>query len=187
MKESLNECFISVDVETAGPIPGVFSLLSIGACLVEDDAVIFQCHLKPTSRKADPDALKISGFSLEDLMQSGTSPKKAMKEFANWLEKTAGERQPVFVGLNAGFDWSFINYYFHRYIGSNPFGFAPLDIKALYMGVTRSTWKDSKSSQMIERFRPATRGDHDALHDAIAQAELFRLILKHRDKSPLCP
>lgn len=34
---SVNECFISVDVETSGPIPGEFSLLSIGACVVPDD------------------------------------------------------------------------------------------------------------------------------------------------------
>ncbi|WP_268747167.1 hypothetical protein [Sphingobium sp. Ant17] len=28
------EIFVSVDVETAGPIPGEYSLLSIGACSV---------------------------------------------------------------------------------------------------------------------------------------------------------
>ena len=34
---SKREIFISVDVETAGPIPGEFSLLSIGACDVDDE------------------------------------------------------------------------------------------------------------------------------------------------------
>ena len=32
----LREIFVSVDVETAGPIPGEYSLLSIGACPVFD-------------------------------------------------------------------------------------------------------------------------------------------------------
>ena len=29
-----DELYVSVDVETSGPIPGEYSLLSIGACLV---------------------------------------------------------------------------------------------------------------------------------------------------------
>jgi ribonuclease T len=28
------ECLISVDVETSGPIPGDYSMLSLGACVV---------------------------------------------------------------------------------------------------------------------------------------------------------
>jgi DNA polymerase III epsilon subunit-like protein len=155
-------------------------MLSFGACLAENPSVTFQCLLKPTSLKADPQALKISGFSLENLSREGKSPKLAMREFARWVGEAAGKRDPVFVGLNAGFDWSFINYYFHRYYGSNPFGFAPLDIKALYMGVTGCAWSKSKTSHMCEVLRPKSMGDHDALHDAIAQAELFRLILDRR-------
>lgn len=56
-------------------------------------------------------------------------------QFQGWVERAAGaDGVPVFVGLNAPFDWSFINYYFHYLLKSNPFGFAALDIKALYMG-----------------------------------------------------
>ncbi|MGH8502772.1 MAG: 3'-5' exonuclease [Gammaproteobacteria bacterium] len=176
------DCFVSVDVETAGPIPGVYSLLSIGACLVEDDSVSFECLLKPISQKADPKALKISGFSLEYLEREGLDPKVTMQRFAEWLGQVAGARSLVFVGLNAGFDWSFINYYFHRYLHSNPFGFAALDIKALYMGATGVDWRESKSSEMVKLLNPKLTGDHDALNDARAQAELFRLIIEYRDQ-----
>jgi hypothetical protein len=34
--------------------------------------------------------------------------------------------------FNAPFDWSFVNYYFHRFTGANPFGFTALDIKAVH-------------------------------------------------------
>lgn len=34
MTQEADEVFISVDVETSGPILGEYSLLSIGACLV---------------------------------------------------------------------------------------------------------------------------------------------------------
>jgi DNA polymerase III epsilon subunit-like protein len=179
MKPETEDCFISVDVETSGPVPGLYSLLSIGACLVSDDSFRFHCFVQPISERADAAALGVTGLSMESLKLEGRQPEKAMGDFAEWVNNVSGSWAPVFVGLNAGFDWSFINYYFHCYHGSNPFGFAPLDIKALYMGVTGSSWRDSKSSKMKALLDPKTTGNHDALHDALAQAELFRLILDY--------
>lgn len=170
------EIFISVDVETSGPIPGEYSLLSIGACLVDIPDMTFESTLKPLNRNADPEALAISGLSLEELEQSGAEPHKAMIEFDMWVKTACGMGgNPIFVGLNAPFDWSFINYYFHRFYGKNPFGFTALDIKAYYMGVTGSSWGNSRSSVMSSRLHPTHRGNHNALQDAIHQAELFRL------------
>lgn len=100
-----------------------------------------------------------------------------MSAFTAWVSGLAGEDGAlVFVGFNAPFDWSFINYYFHRYTGSNPFGFTALDIKALYMGATGSSWAGARSSQIAKHLSPERRGDHNALHDARYQAELFRLV-----------
>lgn len=172
-----NEVFISVDVETAGPIPGEFSLLSIGACCIDDPEQTFLCDLKPTSKRADPEALRVTGMSLEQLEQDGVEPMEAMARFQDWIASVSGaDRTPVFVGFNAAFDWSFINYYFHRYLGTNPFGFAALDIKSLYMGASGSSWAGTRSSQMAAVLQSKTIGDHNALHDAQHQAELFRLV-----------
>lgn len=178
MKKNSETCFISVDVETAGPIPPEFSLLSIGACLVEDDSHTFERLLKPISEKADPKALEVCQLSIEELKDTGVEPKQAFQEFENWIQLVSKNRTPVFVALNAGFDWSFINYYFHHFHSSNPFGFAPLDIKSLFMGVTNCPWFDAKSSKMVKLLMPKIKADHDALTDAKAQAEIFRLILK---------
>jgi DNA polymerase III epsilon subunit-like protein len=171
------EVFISVDVETSGPIPGEFSMLSLGACLVRDDQRSFSCLFKPLNDRADPKALEVTGFSLSELDRSGQKPEIAMKALAHWVEEAADGGEPVFVGFNAPFDWSFVNYYFHRFFGSNPFGFAALDIKAYYMGLNRCAWADTKSSRIAKRLEPRLKGDHDALHDARYQAELFRLML----------
>jgi ribonuclease T len=171
------EIFVSVDVETAGPIPGEYSLLSIGACLVDDPTRTFACELRPLNRNVDPEALKITGLCLETLERTGLPAKQAMERFDAWLAESIGPGcRPVLVGLNAPFDWSFVNYYFHRFLGRNPFGFTALDIKAYYMGATGCSWADTRSSCIAETLKPERKPDHKALDDAQYQAELFRLM-----------
>jgi len=173
------EVFISVDVETAGPIPGEYSLLSIGACDIDHPDRRFACELKPISMAFVPEALAVTGLSLDALEKTGLEPTDAMAQFAAWARSLASNGEVlVFVGFNAAFDWSFVNYYFHRFLGENPFGFSALDIKSLYMGASGSTWSDTRSSQMVKALNPRHAGDHNALHDAIFQAELFRLCRK---------
>jgi DNA polymerase III epsilon subunit-like protein len=176
------EIFISIDVETAGPVPGEYSMLSIGACVAADPSATFACELKPINDRFVPEALEVSGLSLDRLQRDGTEPEAAMRHFRAWIEDVAGDATPVFVGFNAPFDWSFVNYYFHKFIGENPFGFTALDIKALWMGVSGCSWADTRSSRIAEEIRPQLHGDHDALHDALYQAELFRLIQSRRSR-----
>jgi DNA polymerase III epsilon subunit-like protein len=171
------DCFISVDVETAGPVPGEYSMLSLGACVVGRRDETFYAELKPITGNAVADALKVTGFDLAELGRTGERPEDAMVKFRDWLAGACDGDKPVFVGFNAGFDWSFVNWYFHRFLGENPFGFAPLDIKSYYMGLTGCSWSDTKSSRIRPEFQPAEPGDHNALADARAQAEMFEKLL----------
>src|ERR1019366_4274639 len=122
-------CFISIDVETSGPIPGDYSMLSMGACVIGRPDEGFYVELQPISDKAVADALKVTGFVLEDLAKTGERPNSAMGRFRDWVQNVSAGDKPVFVGFNAGFDWSFVNWYFIHFVGENPFGFAPLDVK----------------------------------------------------------
>src|SRR5438309_9470268 len=115
------ECFISVDVEASGPIPGDYSLLSLGACVASDPKESFYVEIKPLNDRAIADALKVSGFDMAKLAKTGESPEVAMAKFAAWVNRVAGDGKPVFVGLNAGFDWSFVNWYFIHFAVKNPF------------------------------------------------------------------
>jgi ribonuclease T len=172
----MREKYISVDIEASGPIPGEYSMLTIGACLVDADDVTFEARLQPLNRNAVPEAMQVTGLSLDELERTGRAPADAMSAFRGWIAQAAQDgTKPVFVGLNAPFDWSFVNYYFHRFLGDNPFGFAALDIKALYMGATGCTWDQTGSSQMAQRLHPRRSSTHEALEDALYQAELFRL------------
>lgn len=173
-----DELYVSVDVETSGPIPGKYSLLSVGACLVSDPAVSIYLELQPISEVYDPEAVAVTGLDLDRLKREGLAPKEAMRALEQWLGTACTAAQkPIFVGLNAPFDWSFINYYFHTYLETNPFGFTALDMKAYFMGVTGCGWKETKSSRMVAALKPRSAPNHNALDDARFQAELFALML----------
>lgn len=177
---SKRECFISVDVETSGPIPGDFSMLSLGACEVGGNGKGHYVEIKPLNGNAVLEALKISGFDMAKLADTGETPESAVAKFATWVKQMAGEAKPVFVGFNAAFDWSFVNWYFIHFGGENPFGFAPLDIKSYYMGLIGCSWEETKSSRILSEYQPTKPGDHNALTDARAQAEMFEKMLRAR-------
>ncbi len=175
---AVDPCFISVDVETAGPTPERFSLLAIGACLVDDPETGFYAELQPQSDDVDETALAVSGLSLQRLAAEGEPPSSALARFAEWVERnTPAASSPVFVAFNAPFDWMFIADGFERHLGRNPFGHSALDIKALAMGATGCDWSQTGFAALAGRFGMSASLPHHALEDARLQAELFRLIL----------
>ncbi len=172
------DIYICVDVETSGPIPGEYSLLSIGACTIYEPQATFYIELKPVNQNATPGAQDIHKLSLERLAVEGADPLEAMQQFETWLaNQVPAGRRPVFVAFNAPFDWMFINYYFHRYLGHNPFGHAALDIKALYMGWAGVPWSQTSWRVISPELVDDKHLTHHALEDALDQAILFRKIV----------
>jgi len=150
-------------------------MLSLGAVAVDDTQSTFYVQSKPINDNSVPEAMKVVGRTLQDFARVGRDPKEAVAEFRDWLGSVAKDGKPVFVGFNATFDWAFVNFYFHQYLGENPFGIGGIDIKSYYMGLTGGRWEDTRSSRIPEEFRSSSlRHTHNALDDAIEQAELFR-------------
>ncbi|SRR6266568_214792 len=172
------ERYFSVDVESSGPIPSEYSMLSIGACVVGNPTECFYAELKPISEKFVPAALEVSGLDLDKLRRNGEPPEQTMKSFRAWIEKAAGPCKPVFVGFNACYDWQFVNWYLERFAGGNPFGFAGLDIKSYYMGFSGKHWSETTSGQLPPEFQPDQPQTHNALDDARAQASIFAKLLR---------
>lgn len=172
------ETFISVDVEAAGPYPGRYSLLSIGACSVADPQQTFYIELKPINREAVASALQVSHLSLEILAETGADPRQTMQRFADWIHQVipAGDRA-VMVGFNVPYDWAFIDHYFLQFLGENPFGHTALDIKAFYMGLTGCAWDETSMAFLSPRRMDGNQLSHHALADARMQAELFSRLL----------
>lgn len=181
----MTPAYVSVDVETSGPSPSRHSLLAIGACLVADPERTFYVELRPDGTDADPAAVAVSGLSLDRLAAEGEAPAAAMQAFAAWVADIAGGQRPVFVALNAPFDWMFVADYLHRYVGRNPFGHSALDVKALYMGVAGVPWSETTLSGMAARYELRVELPHRALEDAVIQAAVFRRILAEHEGGPI--
>ncbi len=179
---------MSVDVETAGPYPARFPVLSIGACAVADPGVAFYAELKPERPDGVASALAVGGLSIERLSAEGEGPAAAFERFAAWVEETTPEGfHPVFVGFNAPFDWMFVADGLHRHAHRNPFGHSALDIKALEMGAVGVGWEETSFTAVANRHGVDASLPHHALEDARLQAEVFRRILAGLDERRPAP
>ena len=173
------ETYISVDVETAGANPAKFAMISIGACLVDDPTTNFYVELQPDRTEVDEKALAISGLSMSTLAQEGVEPDRRDARFEAWVKQVVPEGNvPIFVGFNAAFDWMFVDDYFQRYLGRNPFGHTALDIKAYSMGMLNSNWGATSLKVLSPKYLTGRPLAHNALADAQDQAELFRALRK---------
>jgi DNA polymerase III epsilon subunit-like protein len=179
----VNDVFISVDVETDGPIPGDYSLQSIGAVVVDRPSETFYVELKPISDKFVPEALEITKLDRERLAREGVEPAEAMRRFADWVRAVAGRGRAVFVAFNATFDWSFVHWYFIHFVGESPFGISGLDVKAYYMGALgKRRWAETTKRHLEPRFRSDLPHTHNALDDAREQAEVFAKIRAYAER-----
>jgi ribonuclease T len=171
------EKYFSVDIEASGPIPSAYSMLSIGACPVDDIEEGFYAELQPINDRFVQEALEVSGLSLESLYKHGIDPLEAMISFRDWVDGVSADQRPVFVGFNASFDWAFVNWYFHSFLGANPFGIGGVDMKSYYMGFSGCEWAQTTSSKLPDWLQPSRTQTHNALDDARAQAEIFGKLL----------
>jgi DNA polymerase III epsilon subunit-like protein len=174
------ETFISVDIEADGPVPGDYSMVSFGACVVgsDDPRDEFYLEIRHMTDNFVPEALAVSGFD-RAYLRNCEQPDTATEKIAGWLDEMQADHSGrlVMVGFNASFDWSFVNYYLHHFVGRNPLGISALDIKALYMGKSGCNWASTSMSRLPRHVRPATDLTHNALQDARDQATIFQNIL----------
>lgn len=160
--------YVVVDVESDGPIPAEFSMVCFGAVIFDERLdKTFYGRTRPVSDRFVPEALAVSGFTREQHL-TFDDPKVVMENFAAWLAEHSKGR-PVFVSDNLAYDWQFINYYFHKFVGNNPFGFSGRRIGDLYAGMV----KDASKATDWKKFR-VTAHTHNPVDDAKGNAEALR-------------
>lgn len=150
----IREVYISVDIEATGPIPGPYSMSSIGAFCAgglrkdgtylvndhKDTSKVFYSELAPISPNFIPAAINVGlleGFDdsipdpsgerhFEWMKEHGQDPKEAMEGFAEWVVGLKEEygAKPVFMAYPASFDWTFVYWYLVNFGVESPFGFS---------------------------------------------------------------
>jgi hypothetical protein len=182
--------YVSVDVEADGPIPGPYSLLSLGAAVAgRQDAdgftaadparQTFYRELRPISDEFVPEALAVSGLDRERLAGEGLQPALAMAQFSRWVREVSGDAQPVMCGYPASYDWMFLYWYLIRFTGESPFGHSGcLDMKTLYAAKAGLPLRAVAKRTMPADLLPDRPHTHHALDDAVEQAELFANLMR---------
>lgn len=194
--------YVSFDVEASGRVPGKNSLLSLGACLVNDFSKSFYAEIKPISSIFNIMAMRIGSLWLRCLDQHENdescnpnhanfnpsrvleildaqwiTPKQAMSNYVDWVKTHTIWYKPVEVAAPIKFDAMWVTYYIENFCTpeSHPFWYTGwVDINSLLQGATGNLDASIKDLQLRdERWLP-----HNALEDAIQQAKEFQVVLK---------
>ncbi len=156
---------IVVDVESDGPSPGHYSMVSFGAIVVEPSlSRTFFGKVRPISERFLPEALAVCGVTRDEHLRHD-EPGVVMAAFEAWV-KASSKGRPVFCSDNLAFDWQFINWYFHETLGHNPFGWSGRRIGDLYCGMVKdgyATWKHLRKTAHTHHPVDDARGNAEAL------------------------
>jgi len=180
------DVYFSADVETDGPIPGPFSILSFALVFAgsfdgerftrpKDYSCSFYAELHPISEQFEPEALRVNGLDRKRLCAEGRAPEDAMRDAAMWVAKVAVRGRPVLVAYPVSFDWSWLYWYFVRFTkDGSPFRHSRcFDIKTAIAVKGHMPISDASRPNLFPSLRSNHIHTHHALDDAAEQAEIF--------------
>lgn len=175
----MEEIYVSTDVETDGPIPGPHSMLSLGSAAFRADKTLvatFSVNLQTLpGATADPGYMRFWAQhpeAWEDARRDPEPPETAMLRYLEWVRGLPGV--PVFVAFPAGFDFTFVYWYLHRFTGESPYSFSALDAKTYAMALLGQPYRWCTKRNLPRRWFDAEHPHrHRALDDALEQGLLF--------------
>jgi DNA polymerase III alpha subunit (gram-positive type) len=178
MSEDKPEIYVSVDVETDGPIPGPHSMLSVGcAAYLADKTLIstFSANLE-TLPGASGHPRTMAWWQTEPAAWAAhrkdcVPPEKAMKDLDAWVRALPGTA--VFVAFPVTFDFMFVQWYLFKFTGRAPFAHSGLDIRTMAMTMQNTRWTRSTKAHLPREWFDPLPHTHVALDDAIEQGAMF--------------
>jgi hypothetical protein len=179
----LPELYIAVDVEADGPIPGPYSMISLGMAVTGRADLTFYTELRPISEDFVPQALAVSGLDRDRLLREAPTAEEAMHSAARWVNGLRRIGRPVFLAAPAVWDGMFVHWYFVRFTGKSPFGStgSGVDLRSYWMGLTGSEWVGTRKGAIKQALGltglPHT---HHAGEDAAELAQVFETVLGSR-------
>ena len=173
------EIFVSIDCETSGPIPGPHSMLSLGAAAfsLPDETPLrtFSVNLikLPDSEMDQSTAAFWDRYPKEyaATREHTKTPEMAMGMFADWLRPFGNNLVAVCYPL--GFDWTFVHWYFIKFLHRNPFGLSGIDLKTMAWTRQQTAFRETTKKTMPKEWSGPKRHQHIAVDDAVEQGVLF--------------
>lgn len=166
--------WVMVDVETTGPVPGLFSMTEIGAIVVEPRLTrIFYGQLRPLPDAGfDPYVMTLPrAIETQSVWNTWGNPGDVMRRFEEWC-RDLGASRLIGVSDNNGFDFAFVNWYFYRFLTQSPFGHSSQNLGSIYKGAIGDAYQNFKHL----RVTPHT---HHPVDDARGNAEAMLQIARH--------
>lgn len=177
------ELYVAVDVEADGPIPGPFSMISLGMAVAGNPDLTFYTEIRPISDQFVPEALAVSGLDRDRLLREAPTAQEAMLAAGRWVDGLRRHGRPVFLAAPAVWDGMFVHWYFVQYLGRSPFGVtgSGVDLRSFWMGRTGCVWSETHKSGIKRTLGlgnlPHT---HHAGQDAEELAQVFAAAVDHR-------
>jgi hypothetical protein len=189
-KKKKQTIYLSIDVETDGPIPGAYSMLSFGVAAFNSagrvvDTFEANLGLLPDA-KQNPDTM---AWWYKDKKQTALyvktrenikSPTQAMKEYVLWQEGIMKKHNArlCYMGYPIVFDQMFVYWYAMYFAGEDHAGFNGIDIKTYASAALQRPYKKTYKKTMPRRWFSDRPHTHIAIDDALEQGELGINIMK---------
>ena len=190
--------YVVIDVEFDGPLPGINSMISLGAVAINkngDTLGDFEINILPLEN-AISDPVTIDWFKNEAkeafdyCTKNQVPPNEAMNKFGDWLLTLPTPR--VMAAHPAPLDFMWINWYIQTFLVerlekipfSMPFfdknGQAAFDIKSYAAAVLQKDYKDIGRDDYSLELHDNTKHTHKAIDDA---REYSKLLIKLLNKN----
>lgn len=101
--------WISVDIEADGPCPGIYSMIELGAVVVDPQGKFdntFYASFRPMTEAFNQESLRAIGTSRYETLNYD-DPKDSTWRFCTWVDSIV---KPRFLSDNNGFDWQFVSF-----------------------------------------------------------------------------
>lgn len=194
----MNEIYISTDIEANGPIPGEYSMLSLGSvALDKNGTVLGKFYKKLLPLKGAMQHPQTMGFwekypeAYKEAISNPEDPIEVMNEYADWLESLSKryKKEMYFVAYPSSWDFMFVSWYLVKFVERYqenhfidiPFHHAAIDIRTFIMAHLKKSYSESSIKllpQKLLKVQTEKLIEHSAIDDALKQGLIFINLLK---------
>lgn len=186
--DTIPEIYVSIVVETNGPIPGAYSMIELGAVALNksgEEVSSFDTALTPVPG-SNWDSKTMKHWLCNDenkklllaMKERAVEPIDAISSFTSWARSLNGP--PVLAAYDSARVWMWIHWYITSYMTKSPFSYTSLDIKTLASYFMERDFLSFGKGDLPQDWRVEMDAPDTALTKARKQAHILKWILKAR-------